>query len=143
MHRLIFVIIFFGFAALPARAGDPADLTVTVEGIANATGLVLVAVCTRDTFLGPDCPYKAKVAATSGGAVEVELGGIPPGTYAVQAFHDENGNFSIDRTILGMPEEGMGFSKNAPMKYGPPEFDKAAIEVKGGRNKTRFRLQYY
>lgn len=143
MKRHILVTVFSAFAALPVRAEGPADLTVTVEGVANATGLVLVAVCTRDTFLGPDCPYKAKVAAPAGGAVEVELDGIPPGTYAVQAFHDENGNFSIDRTILGMPEEGMGFSKNAPMKYGPPEFDKAAIEVKGGPNRTRFRLQYY
>lgn len=143
MHRLIFIAFILGLAALPVRAGGPANLVVTVEGVANATGLVLVAVCTRDTFLGPDCPYKAKVAAPSGGAVNIELGGIPPGTYAVQAFHDENANFSIDRTILGWPEEGMGFSKNAPMKYGPPAFDQAAIEVKGGRNRTRFRLQYY
>jgi uncharacterized protein (DUF2141 family) len=61
----------------------------------------------------------------------------------VQAFHDENENFDIDRSFLGWPKEGMGFSNDARMNYGPPDFDEAAIELKRGRNETRVNLRYY
>lgn len=130
-------------AAFPARAAEMAGIAVTVEGVANATGRVLVALCTRDTFLGAKCPYVANAPASAGGKVEIVLKGIEPGIYAVQAFHDENENFDIDRSFLGWPKEGMGFSNDARMNYGPPDFDEAAIELKRGRNETRVNLRYY
>ena len=130
-------------AIVPARAEGPAGIAVTVDGVANATGRVLVAVCTRETFLGAECPYMGHAPAPAGGTVEIVLEGLAPGTYAVQAFHDENENFDIDRSFLGMPVEGMGFSNDAPMNFGPPEFDKAKIELKHGRNETRLSLRYY
>jgi uncharacterized protein (DUF2141 family) len=40
------------------------------------------------------------------GTVTVRVTGVAPGNYAVQAFHDENDNLVIDRTILGLPREG-------------------------------------
>ena len=143
MIRFALSGLLVALAVLPVRAADPAGISVTVDGVANATGRVLVAVCTRETFLGEQCPYMANAPAPAGGTVEIVLEGIEPGTYAVQVFHDENENFDIDRTFFGWPKEGMGFSNDAPMNYGPPEFDKAAIELKRGRNETRLNMRYY
>jgi uncharacterized protein (DUF2141 family) len=76
------------------------------------------------------------------GAVALTLPDIPPGTYAVQAFHDENDNFDIDRNLLGLPPEGiMGFSNDAPMRFGPPRFDDAAIEIDGADLSARFKMR--
>jgi uncharacterized protein (DUF2141 family) len=74
---------------------------------------VLVAVCTPETFLGRSCPYAGRAPAASGQA-QVVVRGIDPGVYGVQAFHDQNDNFDLDRNFLGLPKEGMGFSNDAP-----------------------------
>jgi uncharacterized protein (DUF2141 family) len=38
---------------------------------------------------------------------------LPPGTYAISYFHDENGNNAFDTNFLGIPREGYGASNNA------------------------------
>jgi uncharacterized protein (DUF2141 family) len=68
---------------------------------------------------------------------------VPPGTYAAQAFHDENNNSVIDRNIFGIPTEGLGFSNNAKMFFGPPRFDAAAFAVGGAAVRITFSLRYY
>ena len=124
--------------AWPAGA---ATLQVTVTGVRNAKGQVLVAVCDRATFLAPSCAYRGRVAAQPG-AVQVTIGGIPEGVYAVEAYHDENDNGRLDRSFLGMPTEGMGFSRDAPMRFGPPDFADAAVTIPSGGGAIQFALRY-
>ncbi len=126
---------------VPVSGAAAAELKVTLEDVATASGHLLVAVCTPETFLRRGCPYTGRVAAVSGEA-EVVVRGIEPGVYAVQAFHDENDNLDLDRNFLGWPKEGMGFSNDAPMRFGPPRFADAAIEIGAGGAATRLRLRY-
>ena len=128
--------------AVPLSGALAAELKVTLEQVATDAGYLLVAVCTPETFLRRGCPYTGRVPAATGEA-QVVVRGIEPGVYAVQAFHDENGNFDLDRNFLGMPQEGMGFSNDAPMRFGPPSFDDAAIEIDAGGAATRLRLRYF
>jgi uncharacterized protein (DUF2141 family) len=123
-------------------AAEPGLLTVTVTGVRNDRGHVLVAVCDRGTFLAPTCPYRGRAAAAPG-AVVVQVGGVPPGVYAVQAFHDENDNGKLDKTFFGMPKEGMGFSRNAPMRFGPPDFADAAVTVPAAGGAVTLALRYF
>ena len=143
--RLMRVVQFwtlqFLLTPLLASAGA-ADLEVTLEDVATSSGHVLVAVCTPETFLRQGCPYSGRAPAASGEA-QVVVRGIEPGLYAVQAFHDQNDNFDLDRNFLGIPKEGMGFSNDAPMRFGPPSFDEAAIEVSADGAATRLRLRYF
>ncbi len=55
--------------------------------------------------------------------MRVAIDGVAPGRYAVQAFHDENGNGRPE-----IPPEGFGFGNDAPF---PPTFDGAAVKVDG------------
>lgn len=125
-----------------ARAASGADLAVTVQGVRNDRGHVLVAVCTEDTFLQADCPHTGRAAAAVGEVV-VTVRDIPPGTYAVQAFHDEDDDGELDRNVFGLPREGMGFSNDVPMRFGPPRFEEAAISIDDGRHAIRFRMRYF
>jgi uncharacterized protein (DUF2141 family) len=48
----------------------------------------------------------------SGLTMQVMLKGLPPGTYAIVALHDANGDHQANRNSLGLPTEGFGFSQN-------------------------------
>ena len=65
--------------------------------------------------------------------------GVPNGRYAVAVAHDENGNRKVDRTLIGIPKEGYGFSAGArPSILCAPSFRKASFVVKGN---TRIRIK--
>lgn len=126
---------------LPCEA-KAAQVTVTITNVHNAKGHVLVALCTRADFLRPHCSWKASVPAGIGQVVAM-IEGVPPGVYAAQAFHDEDDNGKLDRTILGLPREAMGFSRDAPMRMGPPRFDAASFELGVDDKAISFSLRYF
>ncbi len=55
------------------------------------------------------------------------MDGIPPGRYAIQAYHDEDGNGRVRRGLFGIPAEVIGFSRHAPVRLGAHRFEDAAI----------------
>ncbi len=131
--------------ALPA-GGEPSGamstVDVTVMGVRSAKGHVLVAVCDRDHFLQETCPYHGSTQAATG-SVTVRVTGVPPGVYAAQAFQDENENGKIDRNLFGLPTEGIGFSNDAPMRFGPPSFDAAAFRLSPAGGAITVTLRYF
>ena len=127
--------------AMHAAAAESV-LEVTVTGIRSAQGTILVAVCDRDTFLQETCRYKGRTPAAVG-SVTVRITGVPPGTYAAQAYGDENGNGKIDRNLFGIPTEGIGFSNDAKMRFGPPSFADAAFTLGPLGGQIQFALRYY
>jgi uncharacterized protein (DUF2141 family) len=135
--RLLFLALLLGFA--PAKANT---VTVDVTGVLNARGHIRVALCTKADFLQPHCRWKGKSPSLPG-TVAVKIEDVPPGTYAAEAFHDENDNERLDRTFLGMPKEALGFSNNAPMHFGPPKFDAASFRVGKTDVRITFSLKYY
>lgn len=138
MIRPILLLIMI---SLPAAA-NAGDLEVTVTGVRNANGHVLVAVCSQTDFLSRTCTYRGRAPA-HGGAVVVRVTGVPAGTYAVEAYHDENDNNVLDRTVLGVPKEGLGLSRDAPIRFGPPSFGDAAVSVPEAGGAIRFALRYF
>jgi len=119
-----------------------ATLIVTVQGVRNDRGHVLVALCSKAEFLHPHCAWHGSSPAAAGD-VQVTIANVPPGLYAAQAFHDENDNRRLDRSILGLPREAMGFSNNAPMRLGPPHFTAAAFTVRDPVTQLSFALKYF
>ncbi len=65
-----------------------------------------------------------------------------PGIYALAVYHDENNNHHFDRSAIGLPVEGYGFSNNAATFLGPPSFASARFTVKPGDNHVTMRLRY-
>jgi uncharacterized protein (DUF2141 family) len=128
-------------ALMLAGAAPTTFLNVVASNVRNSNGHVLAAVCSAAEFLAPQCRYVGKAPAHPG-TVTVRVSGIPPGTYAVQVFQDENDNLKIDRNFLGMPKEGIGFSNNAPFRFGPPRFRDAAITLGSQGGTIAVRLRY-
>lgn len=128
--------------AVQTTAAYGASLDVFVDNVRNDKGHILVAVCPDQDFLTAKCPFVGSAPARKG-LVEVRVANIPPGTYAVQVFQDENDNQQIDRNFIGLPTEGMGFSNDAPFRFGPPTFKDAAITVGPNGAHTELRLRYF
>ncbi len=64
-----------------------------------------------------------------------------PGAYAVAVYHDANDNHHFDRTLLGLPAEGYGFSNNVvPLLL--PSYASARIMVPAGESRITIRLIY-
>ena len=123
--------------SLPALA---ARLDIELAGIENDHGLVRVAVCTPVTFTTRNCPFTGAAPAKPGSVV-VSMPDIPPGRYAVQAYHDEDGNGRLRKGLFGLPAEAIGFSRDARIRLGPPSFKDAAIDVAEPVTATRLRLR--
>ncbi len=123
---------------LPALA---AQLDIELTGVENDHGLVRVAVCTPATFTTKHCPF-TEAAPAKPGSVVVSVPGIPPGRYAVQAYHDEDGNGRLRKGLFGLPAEAIGFSRDARVRLGAPSFDEAAIDVAEPSTATRLRLRH-
>ena len=119
-------------AALVSAPAVAGDLEVSVAQLRSGAGEVRVAVCPRDSFTKPSCPYTGTAPA---GRPVVMIRDLPDGDYAVQAFHDEDGDGDLDRQGLRLLE-GIAFSRDAPMRFGPPRFRDAKVRVRGGGRLT-------
>ena len=129
IHRFLAAAGLAGILSAPALA---ADLAVEVHGIRSDDGRLFVAVHspeTRETFPASAGMVAALQQKTRAGTIRFVLRDLPPGRYAVAAFHDENGNGDLDTNLLGIPSEGTGFANDPPSSFGPPDFESAAVTL--------------
>ena len=122
--------LFSLFFLIPLLAMAQFDLTVSVENVKSNDGKISVAVYnSSDGFLKFDKVFKAVSEPSQKGTTEVVLKDLPEGTYAIAAFHDQNGNGELDTNMLGIPKEPLGFSKGKMKTFGPPSFAECSFKL--------------
>ena len=129
-----------------AQSRPPQDnlIHVDIAGLRSDRGQVLCALFSSPGGF-PKKPDKAAAHAkseTSHGQAVCEFHGIPPGTYAVSVFHDENSNNKLDTNFMGIPREGVGASNHAKGRFGPPKFSAAAFPYSGGYKVLKITINY-
>ena len=81
-------------------------------------------------FLNEDKIFMGKtVEINAKGTATISLENISPGTYAIAAFLDENGNGKMDTNFLGIPKEKYGFSNNVRPMMRAATFKEASFVV--------------
>ena len=130
--------------AQPGGSQEENAIQVDIDGLQSDRGQVLCAL-----FSSPaDFPKKADKAVAhakseiSGKHATCEFQSVPPGTYAVAVFHDENSNGKLDTNFMGIPREGVGASNNAKGRFGPPKFPAAAFQHASGRTNLKICIHY-
>ena len=135
-----------GAPSTEARGSNEVD--VRFEGLRSTKGMIR-ACLTREPKFFPHCEkdpasYKQSVAARTGALLV--FSDVAPGDYALTVLHDENQNFRADM-MLGIPREGVGFSRNPALIMGPPKFDAVRFRVPasnaGERVAQVVRLKYF
>jgi len=125
-------------AAAPAQAGG---LRVVVNNVRAATGRVHIDVCHQQEFL-KDCAVVAEAPAVIGTTTLI-VPTLAPGRYAIQATYDQNGNGRVDRGLFGIPKEGVGFSRDAKISFGPPKWADAVFDHGDNDQTVTLKLRYF
>jgi dienelactone hydrolase/uncharacterized protein (DUF2141 family) len=120
-----FVVLLAAAAgATCAVAVQAGTVTVRISGVHSAAGNVGVSLCGDAAAPFPGgCTSHSGMSPAKQGEVLVRIPDVADGTYAVQAFHDENGDFRPQ-----IPPEGYAFGNDSPF---PTSFKAAAVQIKG------------
>lgn len=134
-------------SAAPAGCTGPASgtwLNVVVDGVRNGNGVVAITLYADDSskfLVKRGSLYVGRVDANTGttrGCIFVPK----PGVYALALYHDENRDGRFDRTGLGLPAEGYGFSNNPATLAGLPQFRSVRLNVPKPGLTTRISMKY-
>jgi uncharacterized protein (DUF2141 family) len=145
-RNLLQFLFLFVILSITAYHPVPANkISITITNLRNEKGQVLISLFKGDTGY-PDKPEKAirnGQATISGDKATISFTDLPAGKYAAVVLHDENKNMKMDKTFLGLPKEGYGFSNNVMGTFGPPSFTKASFEHTGDKETmVTIRLRY-
>ncbi len=139
-RRLGAALILVGM--LPG-ASPPARVDLGLEGLRSARGVVRICL-TREPEHFPDCQSDpvARHATVRAGEPVPRFDDLPSGDYAIALFHDENGDGRLNR-VAGIPTEGVGFSNNPSLFFGPPRFVQSSFAVTNLAVDETVRLKYF
>ena len=134
-------------AAMPqvpnAPAGAPSSILVEIGGLRSNHGQIM-ACMTANPKTFPDCqkdPAARHLTVPALNGETVQFKDVPQGRYAIALFHDENGNGRMDKMMM-LPKEGFGFSRDAPLVFGPPRFGAASFQVGAAQLRTAIKVRY-
>ncbi len=126
-----------------AKASEASSILVEIDGLRSNRGQIM-ACMTANPKTFPDCqkdPHARHLTVPAANGETVEFRDVPQGRYAIALFHDENGNGRMDKMMM-LPREGFGFSRDAPLQFGPPRFGAASFQVGPAQLKTAIKVRY-
>ena len=136
-----------GRAVPPPGCTGPASstwLNVTVEGLRNSHGPIAVTLYADNSrkFLVRHGSIYVGRAAAQANSMRTCIFVPQPGIYVLALYHDENGNQKFDRTGIGLPAEGYGFSNNPSTLAVLPSFRSVRLAVPHTGLATRVHMKY-
>jgi uncharacterized protein (DUF2141 family) len=126
--------------ASPICEGSGIPIWVTIEKVRSSKGTIKVELYSG---AAENKPKKGKKVARTRvkalrGETKLCLNAPSEGDYSIALYHDENDNKKLDRNIIGLPEEGFGFSNNPPLGLGMPK--QTEMRFKVGHMTTSLRI---
>jgi uncharacterized protein (DUF2141 family) len=130
-------------SAVTASAQGANRVGVTVTGLRSDAGVVRCGLYANPGgFPQPGREARGTVARISGNQATCVFANMPPGTYAVAAFHAEQNETRMQYGAFGKPKQGYGFSGNPSSSFGAPSFSAASFDYRGGTQSLQVKLQY-
>jgi uncharacterized protein (DUF2141 family) len=122
------------------------QVQVRVSGFRNERGQVVLALWRSDKgFPGkPPAEAPTRRAKIVDGVASVRFDDVAPGPFAVTVFHDEDANDALKTNFIGIPKEGIGFSRDARARIGAPDFEDARLVLAPGAvAQLKISMLYY
>ncbi|MFT4025338.1 MAG: DUF2141 domain-containing protein [Novosphingobium sp.] len=133
-------------AAPAGCTGTPSAtwINVVLEGVRSSRGLAAVTLYADNSskFLVKHGSLYVGRSPAHQGTTRTCIFLPAPGIYALAIYHDENGNQSFDRTGIGFPAEGYGFSNNPATLAGLPSFRSVRLAIPRTGMTTRIQMKY-
>lgn len=130
LHTLQFLFLSFVSGNFIVERSVPEEgIKVDITNLRNNNGHVLISLFKEGSGY-PDSPDKAirkgRIVIKDNKAW-ILFTGLPAGSYAIAILHDENDDQKMNKTGLGLPKEGYGFSNNVMGAFGPPSYSRASF----------------
>jgi len=131
----------------PAGCIGPASaiwITITANGLRSGNGLLAITLYEDNSrkFLAHHGAFYVGFVQADAGATRACVFLPRSGVYAIALYHDENANQKFDRTMIGFPAEGYGFSNNPATLVGLPSFRSVRLNVARTGLATRIQMKY-
>jgi uncharacterized protein (DUF2141 family) len=105
-----------------------------VQGIqVSKGGEISAGIFKKEYFPKVGQQFIGKEIAISAEQMQVIFESVPIGTYAMVVFQDIDKDKKLKSNVVGFPKEPIGFSRDAKIKLGPPDFDDAKVELQQGK----------
>ena len=123
-------------ASLTLQPAETSVVEITFD-VGAEDGVIMAALFDSEAaYDGGGAPVRAAMINVAGGDRVARFEGLPPGDYALRAFHDVNGDGQMNANPFGMPTEPFAFSNNAVGNMGPASWDRARFAVSGETRQT-------
>lgn len=138
MIRFLLLAVVLGWysraTAQSAQSAQTGTIIVKVVGIqADKGGELSTGVFRKENFPKVGKQLLKREAAVSGSEMQVVFNNVPAGTYGLVSFQDIDKNKDLKTNFVGFPKEPIGFSRDAKINLGPPNFEDAAITLEAGK----------
>lgn len=120
------VMLFAAYSSVEAQQVS-IMCRVRVENVRAGAGPVRVAMFDQTTWLGR--AVSAGETEASANAVELAMSAPRAGRYGFAVYQDVNRDGRLNRNIVGLPTEPTAFSNGAVVRFGPPRFEAAAVNI--------------
>ncbi len=125
-----------------ASSAHAADLEVKAEHIAPGAGSIHIVLYRGAAgFRHEERAFRVLKAPANSVTAAVRFLDVPPGQYAVMAYHDANGDDKLGLRFGMFPTEGWGLS-NSPKVMGPPSFNASSFAVNGQSKSIMIDMHY-
>lgn len=109
--------------------GQSYELTVNIIDISEIKGSLRIAI-----FTNPET-FKKKINPADSAVIEIKSNTVShtfklnQDIYAVAVYHDENNDKQLNKRSMGIPTEGIGFSRLSSKRKRPPVFEESSFKL--------------
>jgi uncharacterized protein (DUF2141 family) len=131
---LAILALFSAFSVAAPRAQTPGPaapvLVLSFTGIKSPNGAIMAAVFDSESaYAEGSHPVRAVRLVVAGSQAQADILGLPPGRYAVKAFHDLTGSGQLTFNVFGSPTEPVAFSNNAKVNLRAPSWTQTVFDL--------------
>lgn len=120
------------------------SININIVNIRNCKGNIYLAVYRDAISFKEDKPFMAKKynkKLVKNGELSVDIC-LEPGTYGMAVLDDENGDDKMKYSVLGIPQEGFGFSDLYLDRLIKPQFSDFDFVFTDSTKNVLIRLKY-
>lgn len=141
--RVFVVMVFCGTLSAITQTAEAASVVVRLTGFANDDGQVQCGLFDKeDGWRDETMALKMTTSRIEATRAMCQFDQVDAGQYAVAAFHAQKNERQVRYGLFGKPQQGVGFSNNPSITWGPPSFDEAAFKVEGDVVSLDVQMKY-
>lgn len=142
MKQLVILFLAFTMLSFTNEKEPRSELLINIEDIRSVEGKIAILVFDQANGFPGNAQNAIvnRVVDVTALTMNINLGQLPQGNYAIAIIHDKNSNKQFDKNMLGIPKEPFGFSNTERVYFGPPSFAEASIFLSQKSSRIRIRL---